>query len=387
MTAEDELWTAHDAAWREPGQVLAHWADAGSVDPALLEDRARGRFWEILAELGVALIVSREYEHLLVCLGTDPEQRPVRTFMPLPHPSGIVFDAERDVVHVASTRNPNQVFELAPLRGSWTPAAPSTPGPIAPVASRYFPGALYLHDIALVDGTLHGNAVGLNAVVRLEGGGRAVPVWWPASVDRNGRPDTSRNYLQLNSIAAGTDLISSFFSASAERPSARRPGHRNFPVDGRGVVFSGETREPVVRGLTRPHSARLVDGVVWVLNSGYGELGYGSEGRFVPVVGLPGWTRGLAFHDGYAFVATSRVIPRYSQYAPGLDVPHSVCGVHLIDLRTAEVVGSLVWPAGNQVFTVEVLPRAFAGGLPFTRRSSPAYIRRLLYTYDPGGHG
>jgi uncharacterized protein (TIGR03032 family) len=379
MTRERELWATHDAAWRAPQQILAHWADAQSVAPALVDDRSRGRFWEIVDELEVALLVSREYEHLLVCLSTDQYHEPLRTFMPLPHPSGIVLDPRRHVVHVASTRNPNQVFELAPAG-----AADDAPDrPLVPVASSFYPGALYLHDLAMIGGALHGNAVGLNTVVRLESGGRVSPAWWPASIEEDGRPDMSRNYLQLNSIAAGRDLRSSFFSASAERPSARRPGHRNFPVDRRGVVFSGRTREAFVRGLTRPHSARLVGGVVWVLNSGYGEIGYGSDGSFVPTARLPGWTRGLAFHGRYAFVATSRVIPRYSQYAPGLDLGTSVCGLHVLNLETVEVVGSLIWPNGNQVFAVEVLPRKFADRLPFTRRSRPAYIRRLLYTFEP----
>jgi 16S rRNA (guanine1207-N2)-methyltransferase len=37
-----------------------------------------------------------------------------------------------------------------------------------------------------------------------------------------------------------------------ERIGSRKPGHRNFPADRRGVVFSGRTREPIVRGLVAP---------------------------------------------------------------------------------------------------------------------------------------
>ena len=98
------------------------------------------------------------------------------------------------------------------------------------------------------------------------------------------------------------------------------PGQRNYPVDRRGVIFSGATREPVVRGLTRPHSARIWRRKLWVNNSGYGEFGTAGDGAFVTVARLPGWTRGLAFAGGYAFVGVSRVIPRFSAYAPGLDV-------------------------------------------------------------------
>ena len=61
-----------------------------------------------------------------------------------------------------------------------------------------------------------------------------------------GQPALDVNYIQLNSIAAGRTVEESFFSASADAITPRRPGHRDYPVDGRGVVFSGATREPIV---------------------------------------------------------------------------------------------------------------------------------------------
>src|SRR5262249_1101699 len=145
--------------------------------------------------------------------------------------------------------------------------------PLVPVRSRFLPGALYLHDLAMVGGALHANAVGQNAIVRIHEDGRWERVWWPRCVEARRGSLFGRNYLQLNSIAAGATLSASYFSASTDAPSPRRPGHRNFAVDGRGVIFSGATREPVVRGLTRPHSARLHDGRLWVDNSGYGGVG------------------------------------------------------------------------------------------------------------------
>jgi len=255
------------------------------------------------------------------------------------------------------------------------------------VRARFYPGGLYLHDLALVDGRLHANAVGQNAVVRLAEDGGWERVWWPRAIERGaGAPLFGRNHLQLNSIAAGGTLRTSYFSASTDSVSARRPGHRNFPVDGRGVVFSGATREPVARGLTRPHSARLWRGRLWVDNSGYGELGVIEQGRFTAVSRLPGWTRGLCFHDDLAFVGTSRVLPRFRQYAPGLDLGASVCGVHAVDVRSGRTLGSLVWPYGNQIFAVECVPARFTSGFAFAAgsRRATARERALFYTLRTG---
>lgn len=364
----DALRARHDAVWRDPAAVASQWEQAGEVDPRLLVHRVRGAFWETLADAGVTLVVSREYEHLLLALGAA-HGRPQVTYMALPHPSGVAIDRRRGVVHVASTRNPNQVFDLMPVRAlagahNGTTTAVAGP-PLVPVRSRFLPGRLYLHDLAFVGGRLHANAVGQNAIVRLDDDGGYTRVWWPRCIETPRGPVFGRNHLQLNSIAAGPDLRRSFFSASCADISARRPGHRNFPVDGRGVIFSGATREPIATGLTRPHSARLARGKLWVDNSGYGELAIVRDGGIAPLVRLPGWTRGLGFHGKLAFVGTSRVLPRFRQYAPGLDVDRSVCGVHAVDTDSGRVLGSLTWPFGNQIFAVDWMPASLAAGFPF----------------------
>jgi len=382
----------HDADWRDPAAIASQWREAGDTDPRLLRAVVRGAWWETLAALDVTLLVTREYEHLLLALRAG-RRGPAVTYMRLPHPSGLVVDPARGVVHVASTRNPNQLYDFQPA----TALAGAVNGrpraladrPLVPVRARFLPGGLYLHDLALIGGVLHGNAVGQNAVVRLEETGGYRRVWWPRCIETPKGPVFARNHLQLNSIAAGRNLATSYFSASTDALSARRPGHRNFPVDGRGVIFSGRTRAPVVRGLTRPHSARLRRGRLWVDNSGYGEVGLVDGEHFVPVARLPGWTRGLAFRDGVAFVGTSRVLPRFSQYAPGLDRKRSVCGVHALDAATGRTLGSIVWPYGNQIFALEGLPTSVTTGFPFHAgmRGATARARALFYGFLTNSRG
>ncbi len=383
--ALEALWAHHHGELRDPHQIVTQWRQAAEVDPGLFACRVTGDWWGVLDRLGVTLIVTREYEHLVMAFCVEGG-RPRTSYLHLPHPNGLAVDAATGRVHIASTRNPNVIFDFAPCAG----AAPGRPGSDAParqllpVQSRYLPGCLYLHDLALVGGELYANAVGLNAVVRLPREGGFEPVWWPRCIDAGDSPRLDRNYLQLNSIAAGGSLTASYFGASAAVPSRRRPGHLNFPVDRRGVIFSGATREVCGVGLTRPHSARLRDGEVWVDNSGYGEVGRIVDGRFEAVLRLPGWTRGLSFHGDLAFVGTSRVLPKYAHYAPGLDPAQCRAGVHAIDLKAGRVLGSIVWPTGNQLFAIEAAPRRLVVGFPFTLPHNGRRTKSLVRCFSEG---
>jgi len=385
--ALDAIWSRHHAEWRDQSQIVSQWQEANNTDPELLKYKVSGHWWETLAACGITLLVTREYEHLVMALRAGLTG-PAISYLRMPHPSGLVVDRDSGRVHIASTRNPNQIFDLVPMgelaQRLDVKVEQLKDRPLIPVHSRFYPGSLYMHDLALINGVLHANAVGENAIVRLENDGRYERVWWPRCIESDSVPAFGQNYIQLNSIAAGKNLTSSYFSASAEKLSARRPGHHNFPVDKRGVIFSGKTREPIARGLTRPHSARQHDGQVWVDNSGYGELGFADQGSFEPVVRLSGWTRGLCFHEQIAFVGTSRVIPRFRHYAPGLDVDASVCGVHAIDVKTGRVLGSLLWPAGNQIFAIDWMASSATSGFPFAAgvKRQKARERMLFYAFQ-----
>jgi uncharacterized protein (TIGR03032 family) len=364
----EALWAHHHAVLRDPHQIISQWSEASDIDPVLLQARARGSWWEVLGETSLTLLVTREYEHLVMALCVHAG-RPRVSFLHLPHPSGVAVDRVRKRVYIASTRNPNQVLDFAPCSGAAGQDAVHErhTSLLLPVGAHFLPGCLYTHDLALIRGKLYANAVGLNAVVRFGADGGFQPVWWPRCLDTKRGPRLDRNYLQLNSIAAGMSLEQSYFSASTDRPSHRRPGHLNFRVDGRGVIFSGATREVFGRGLTRPHSARRRGDEVWVDNSGYGEVGRIVDGRFESVVKLSGWTRGLFFHGQIAFVATSRVLLRHRAYAPGLDPDKCETGIHAIDISTGRVLGSMLWPYGNQVFAIEGIEKRVTRGFPFVR--------------------
>ncbi|MEP3225819.1 MAG: TIGR03032 family protein [Parasphingorhabdus sp.] len=109
-----------------------------------------------------------------------------------------------------------------------------------------------------------------------------------------------------------------------------------------GIVIDVRKNEIICKGLSMPHSPRLYDGKLWLLNSGTGELGFversaNTNGKFVPQVFCPGFGRGLAIKNGYAFVGLSK--PRYQRFE-GLALDDRLaaadsapwCGIQIIDL-------------------------------------------------------
>ena len=150
-------------------------------------------------------------------------------------------------------------------------------------------------------------------------------------------------------------------------------GWRDRRRDG-GVVIDVETNEIVCTGLSMPHSPRMHNGELWLLNSGTGELGKlvfekangnskaQTAGRFEPVVFCPGFLRGLRIVGNLAFVGLSK--PRYKRFE-GLALDQKLkdadtdpwCGVQVIDLskKTCAEWFRLDGSIG-ELYDVELLP-------------------------------
>jgi len=226
----DSMWARHSADWRDAAQVSSQWREAANVDSRLLQSRATGGWWAIVERLGVTLFITREYEHLAIAASAHAGRRRL-SFFPIPHPSGLVADRDRRRLYVASTRNPNQVFVFKPAISVMERRERRTSTgkglPLMPVSAAYYPGCLYMHDLALLGGRVYANAVGHNAVVRLDPNGGFERVWWPKCIEKDGEAVFGQNHIQLNSIAAGKTLRDSYFSASSTAIHRLRPGHLN----------------------------------------------------------------------------------------------------------------------------------------------------------------
>jgi uncharacterized protein (TIGR03032 family) len=369
MSKKEKNWHKQQEALRKPEELFAGSFENGGITNDVLKYNSSKEFNALLKKLGVTLIVSREYENLLLSLSAGKSGKLEQSFFHLPHPSGLIADRKNNLLYVAATRNPNQIveFRVSNKNLSRLRVKNNREKLLIPNRTKVYPGEYYFHDLALCGNKLYANSVGMNSIIEVDfsNPNTESPIWWPKCIDKRGKPDTRANYIQLNSIAMGKSLKDSFFSASGMKITKTRPGDIKYPVDKKGVIFSGKTGEPIGFGLTRPHSARMYKGKIWVANSGYGQVGYMENGAFNSVFKLNGWTRGLCFIGDYLFVGVSRVLPKFKVYAPGLTSVNQVCSVIAIDLKKQKIAGEVKFPFGNQIFAIDYFDSHKCLGFPF----------------------
>ncbi len=132
-----------------------------------------------------------------------------------------------------------------------------------------------------------------------------------------------------------------------------------------GVIVDVESDDILASGLSMPHSPRWHNGVLWLLQSGEGSLGFIDlrDGRYETVARFSGYPRGLAFLGPYAFIGLSLVREIIFAGAPLLqrlpDPAERCCGVWVIDTRSGSLLGFCQFTAGvRELFAVEILETA-----------------------------
>ncbi|MBK7824901.1 TIGR03032 family protein [Nannocystis sp.] len=203
----------------------------------------------------------------------------------------------------------------------------------------YTTGDLDVHDLAV---TRDHQVVFVNTlfscVATLSERASFVPLWRPPFISRLAAED--RCHLNGLALEHGAPAFATLVGRSDVAD-----GWRDHRRSG-GCVYDLRTSEPVCEGLSMPHSPRLHDGRLWLLEAGSGQLGWvdRERGRFERVAFLPGYARGLCIVGDHAVVGLSKL--RRSRTFADLELGEQLsargaeprCGLMVIDLRSGDAV-------------------------------------------------
>lgn len=219
-------------------------------------------------------------------------------------------------------------------------------------------GDVDAHDIAFdADGKIVFVNTLFSCLAEISEGYSFKPIWQPPFISKLAPED--RCHMNGLAMEFGRPRYVTMVSASdvADGWRDRR--------DGGGMVMDVTTNERVLEGLSMPHSPRVHDGRLWLLNSGAGQLGYYDEGSkaFVPVAFCPGYARGLSFIGKYALVGLSQA--RENRTFSGLPLDKALadrdavarCGILVIDTESGDTVEWVrIEGVVKELFDVVALP-------------------------------
>lgn len=219
-------------------------------------------------------------------------------------------------------------------------------------------GDVDIHDIHVQpDGCPIFVVTRFNCIATLSETGSFKPIWKPPFIDRIAAEDRCH----LNGMAA--DETGARYVTCVGRSNIGE-GWRDHRRDG-GLVIDVATGEDVAMGLSMPHSPRLYQDKLWLLQTGTGEFGEVDQetGAFNPICFIPGFARGLAFAGDYAVIGMSR--PRENRTFDDLEFnerlkPEGVqpkCGIAVVNLKTGDVEHTLdIQGVVQELYDVAVLP-------------------------------
>jgi uncharacterized protein (TIGR03032 family) len=179
------------------------------------------------------------------------------------------------------------------------------------------------------------------------------PRWKPGFISAIAAEDRCH----LNGLAV-VDGRPRYVTALAETDTPQ--GWREQKATG-GCVIDVSSNAVIARGFAMPHSPRVHERRLWLLDSGRGRLLTVDprSGHSEAVADLPGYPRGLAFAGPYAFVGLSRT--REGRGFEGMPLSEKreqlTCGVAVVDLARGQLVSLLEFTAAiHETFDVQVLP-------------------------------
>ena len=214
-------------------------------------------------------------------------------------------------------------------------------------------GDVACHEIAWADDELWLVNTRFSCLSTLHPDYSFVPAWRPDFITKLAADD--RCHLNGLEMHAGRPAYVTALAATDERHGWRKEKNRG------GCVIHVPSHARVANGLCMPHSPRLHEDKLWVLNSGVGELCQVSleSGELTPVAQFDGYARGLAFHQQWAFVGLSKA--RDSNLYGGIPLTATSkelhCGLRVVNWKTGVVEAALDFDSGiEEIFDVRILP-------------------------------
>lgn len=217
--------------------------------------------------------------------------------------------------------------------------------------SAQYTGDISIHDLAWGNQELWVVNTRFSCLCTLTNNYNFLPQWQPSFISAIAPEDRCH----LNGLAM-VNGMPKYVTVLGQTDSPG--GWRDNKASG-GCILEVPSSKLITDGLSMPHSPRVYRNLLWVLNSGCGEIVTVNltSGKHEKIVSLPGYTRGLALMGQYAFVGLSKI--RETATFGNLPICDRFndlqCGICVVDLETRKMISCLEFSEGvEEIFDVQI---------------------------------
>ena len=303
----------------------------------------------LLADARLNVVVSTYQAGKLVLVGSDGDQIALG-FHNFDRPMGVAIDRSSQTMAVAARdrvwylKNSPEIASGLEPKGRYQDCWLTRQALVT--------GEIQAHEMAWVDGELWIVNTLFSCLCSPHPQYSFVPRWRPKFISELAPED--RCHLNGLALSGGRPK---FVTAMAETDVAG--GWRENKTS-TGCLIDIDSGETVARGFAMPHSPRVHNGRVWLLDSGRGGLVCidPSNGKAETVARFPGYVRGLTLIDHYAFIGLSKI--RETSTFGGVPIAEDrerlKCGFAVVDLNRGTLLGQFEFKSGvDEIFDVSVL--------------------------------
>ena len=288
---------------------------------------------ELLLKLNCSLALSTYQAGKVVLISALNSGRLIQLPRSFQKPMGIAADSSRLAV---ATLTEVVVFNNASRMAPNYPKQPNTYDALYLPRATYFTGEVDIHDLHWLGEDLMAVNTRFSCLAHIDHKFSFTPFWKPFFISRI----TPQDQCHLNGVAFENDKPR-FVTAlgKTNEPEGWRKSR-----DSGGIVMEVTSNTIVAEGLSMPHSPRLYDGKLFLLESATGTLVTidPASGKKETVLPLDGFARGMDRVGDFIFIGLSQLRKKSGSFE-GLPIADKslFCGIVVVHLPSTRVVAHL----------------------------------------------
>jgi uncharacterized protein (TIGR03032 family) len=303
---------------------------------------------EILHKLNCTIAISTYQAGKVILISATENNRLIQLPRSFQKPMGIAISGNKLAI---ATQNEVVVLSNAKRMAANYPQQPDTYDALYLPRAAYFTGELDIHDLHWEGDTLWAVNTRFSCLATIDHHHSFTPQWQPFFIKKS----TPDDQCHLNGVAFENGKPK---YATAIGHSSQGGGWRATKATG-GILLDVGENKVIAENLQMPHSPRIYDGKLFVLESGSGNLLQidPATSKKQIIATFTGFVRGMDKIGDLLFIGLSQLRKTSSTFKDLPIAQKSIfCGVAVLHLPTAKVVGFLKYENSvEEIYDVRIL--------------------------------